>query len=337
MKFWPVILIPLSFLWNIIYGLRRYLYNIGFFPSYDLKRNVISVGNLSFGGTGKTPHVIYLSKLLEEEGQSSLILTRGYKSDLEEEGAIVNEDNLLKSGDEPRLLFENLNSSIVVGRKRYQNFKKYEENLRENVIILDDGFQHLKIRRNIDIILIDSTKETRGMHCAPAGELREHVSNLKFADYVILTKTNLISNEELRNWNQYLDKKIKVPVYNSKFIFDGLYSIGGKIESILNKKIVALSAIGNPLGFESSLNSEGFKITRHFIFKDHYDWNKEELQEVIDFARDQNTVILTTEKDFMKIKKIKIELDNIYFMKIKVELENEQLFQKELRKRLFND
>jgi len=169
------------------------------------------------------------------------------------------------------------------------------------------------------------------------GGLREQVDNLKFADQVLLTKTNLVSNQEIKDWEDFLSQRIKTPIYKTRFAFDGLYSINGEIESILNKKVIALSAIGNPLAFETSITSEGFSIIKHFIFKDHYHWNREELQGVIESAQKHSSVILTTEKDFMKIKETEIDLENIYFMKIKVEIENEKLFRKELMKRLFND
>ena len=211
-----IFLFPLAlFYWGVIFW-RNIFYNLGIFVSYSLPCKVISVGNITVGGTGKTPAVIYLAKLLKNNGYRVGVLSRGYGRITK--GTIDLKENKNKDwkhfGEEPLLISKKLiDVPVVVDNNRFRGgrflFKKYKP----QIIILDDGFQHRSLHRNLDIVLINANQSIHDYKMLPYGLLREPLQHLKRSDIVIVTKMNI------KNPPEHINKKLKslkINYYNSK-------------------------------------------------------------------------------------------------------------------------
>ena len=224
------LLFPLAlFYWGIIYW-RNLFYSAGFFISKKLPTKVISVGNITTGGTGKTPAVIFLTKALSEKGIKCAILSRGYGRKTvgtmlvtDGETSVANWQNF---GDEPSLMAKSLPGiPIVVDSKRHRGGTFLVEKFKPEVIILDDAFQHRRIQRDLDIVLINGQDKRSDHKLVPFGLLREPHSSLKRADVLIFTKTNLMEP------NLFLNKTIKSvgkPYFSSTLEAESPISIEGK-------------------------------------------------------------------------------------------------------------
>lgn len=331
---------PITYLWEKIYQLRRFAYTIGLFKSTELGVPVISVGNLSFGGTGKTPLTIWLTEFLEQYHFNVSILTRGYKSKKEKsyaviKGRVTGQDSVVEYGDEATMMANRLpNASIVIGRNRRENIQYYFEKLKPNVLILDDGYQHLKISRSANIVLFDSLMPLEKYNTPPLGYLREGITAIDYADYIVLGRTDQTSREKINQLKNFINKNSnrKIPYAEFRYICEGVYGEDYKKlgdESFLkDKKIVTLSAIASPKSFYNMIEHHGGVVIEKFSFPDHHFFSEKDLKEVEEFAQKEGAIVLTTEKDFVKISAIKKNFD-IVFLKINLEfIEGEDDFKK---------
>lgn len=329
-SFFFFLLYPLSYLWGKIYQIRRFAYTIGLFNSSELGVPVISVGNLSFGGTGKTPLTIWLTEFLENYNYKVAILTRGYKSQKEKsnaviKGAVKGNDSVKEYGDEATMMANRLpNASIVIGRNRRQNIQYYFEKIKPNVLILDDGYQHLKISRSVNIVLFDSLMPLERYFTPPLGYLREGMSAIDYADYIILGRTDQTSREKVNRLKEFINSQAtrKIPFAEFRYICNGVYGENykkmGTDDFLKDKKVVALSAIASPKSFYNMIEHQGGVIIEKFSFADHHFFTEKDLKVVEEFAQKENAIVLTTEKDFVKISAIKKNFD-IAFLKISLD------------------
>jgi len=218
------ILLPITLLYQAIIFIRKIFYKYHIFRTNTLPCKVISVGNITVGGSGKTPTVEYLSRHLQSKGKKIGIISRGYrrksKSTLIVTDGITKPQSWQDFGDEPYLLAQNLkNIPIVVGESRYEAGMKMIENFDPDIIIMDDGFQHVSLYRDLDIVLVNS-KDTKATHrLIPAGKLREPLSNLSRADLIILSK---IENSKSEIRRLIKGKGIRI---NNEIIVDEKYLI----------------------------------------------------------------------------------------------------------------
>jgi len=189
----------LSLIYSLVVRVRLLLYTSGLKKSRCLKSPVISIGNITLGGTGKTPFTIYLAKKLKNEGFSPAVLSRGYRGSAEKMNLLVSNGRELlcsaeESGDEPRLMAEKLPGIMVaVGSNRFKSARlcHQEKSPETNIFILDDGFQHIQLQRDLDIVLIDATNPFGGEMLVPSGILREPLSSLARADAFVITRCHL--------------------------------------------------------------------------------------------------------------------------------------------------
>ena len=218
----------MSFLFMIskVYGgvvkLRRLFYKKNILTSKRLPCPIISIGNITLGGTGKTPMTIYVVHALKQLGYKVAVISRGYKGSAEKIGGIVSDGKVLLmtpdiSGDEPYMMAKRLKDvPVIVGKNRFMAGRMAISKFDPDVIVLDDGFQHLKLQRDLDIVLLDYHKPFGNRHLLPRGVMREPVSALLYADAIILTKTDTVNNNEtsslLRKLRSFERKK---PVYRS--------------------------------------------------------------------------------------------------------------------------
>lgn len=317
------LLLPLSWLYGAIGKIRSKLYQKDILKSFDLSVKTISVGNITVGGTGKTPLVAYIAQILLEKGEKVCILTRGYGRDNPKERILVTDGKIIladakDSGDEPFELAKKLSGKaiIVADPKRAEAGKWVLEEFAVTAFILDDGFQHLKVKRNLDIVLLDAANPFGNGKLLPAGILRENLDSLKRADCVVITKANLI--EDI---SEIQEKVIKInpncKVFVSKNQFGEFISLkeflsakqGIPSANIKNLKSYAFCALGNPDSFFVQLRQENFDLVYSRTFPDHHIYRQTEIQKLERDAINKGAeVLLTTAKDAVKLTHLKFNL-----------------------------
>ncbi len=315
------ILFPLSLLWSGVYSLRRFAYKTQIFPQKKFQVPVISVGNLSFGGTNKTPFTLFLSQLIDKK---VTVLMRGYKGRLEKKGGVLKNPSPRDFGDEAVLLFNsNPNLDIIVGKNRAKNLEKYYPRIKSDVVLLDDGFQHLSIKRDLDIVLIDTTMELKKYRTAPEGYLRENLKSLGDADIIVFTRCDLVDSKKLSELKKLIFPYLRHGVIEieSKLNPFGVINLDKKLDLdfLKGKNINAFCGIGNPNSFFSALEKLGAQISKKYVFRDHHFFSEKEITRMLKEAGSKDTIFLTTEKDFIKIPK-SFQNDRIFYLGAKIEI-----------------
>jgi len=316
----------LSYLYLLIYYLRVFLYKLGFIKSRRLDARVISVGNITLGGTGKTPMVIYLSTILKGKGENIAILSRGYKRQDRERIELKDRNcDWKKVGDEPYMLFGKVSDiPIFVHRDRYESGKEAQAKYHTTTFILDDGFQHWSLQRDMNVVMIDCLNPFGNYKLFPAGFLREPLSALKRADVFVLNQADQVTNtdEIKRVLNRYNSDAMKVEsLYHLDFIRD--FSTHSLIDTeiLRGKRVAAFSGIANSSSFEKTLDHLGIEIVRYFRYPDHFPYEEKDILKLEKDSLDLGTdFMLTTEKDEVRIPKIKNLKLPIYVVGIKLKI-----------------
>jgi tetraacyldisaccharide 4'-kinase len=323
-------LYPLSFSWEWVYRIRRSLYEYGVLKKTTFKVPVISVGNLSFGGTGKTPTIVWLADWLIEHNLTPVVLTRGYKGQLEHSSGLLKSGqkfrlNPFDYGDEPLMISNKMSrGAVIVGKKRAENLLKYFSEVRPDVVLLDDGFQHLQIYRSFNVVLFDATMPLNLYKVAPLGYLREGLTALKDADAIIVSRTDMVTEEKMQKLLSTIGEHFHHdPVIAfTKYKPLGVYDVHDKyifsIHELKGLKAIAVTAIANPDSFYRYLESFGVDITEKVSFPDHYFFTPEDVNELLIKASQQSAIILCSEKDMVKMKRVSLD-SRILFTKVKVE------------------
>ena len=322
----------LSFIYRGLFAIRRFFYEKKILPTKYLKCKVISIGNVTTGGSGKTPTVEYLSNLLQSKGHKVGIISRGYKR--KSKSTLIVTDGINKPeswqyvGDEPFLLAHKLeNIPIVVGVSRYEAGSMMIEKFQPDVILMDDGFQHLSLNRDLDIVLINSKDKRSDHKLIPSGKLREPISNLNRADLIIITKSNI------HQPSNYLVNKIesfnRPIIYNEIQIEDLLKyknNKSNKLEKIANKKVYLFSALGDNEGFKKIMDNTDAEIVGHSKYLDHHHYTLNDLRDIEQKAVKCNAeFLITTEKDLVKINFQNSKID-VYALRMKMVFKPENLF-----------
>ena len=304
---------------------RLWAYKVGLIASYKSSAKVVSVGNISLGGTGKSPMVSWLIDYFQSKDQRVAVLTRGYRS-----GGKESEVKLLKKdfrqggaeryGDEPWMLhLRHPDVSIFVGKKRVESVKLAE--LEADVILLDDGFSHLKLKRDLEITLVDSTRGFGNGLLLPFGPLREPPSSLGRSDAVILTKTNQPNCLELQAEVEEASQK-DTPIFTSKFTPEALMSSrGGEVPfSLLKEKSCFIaSTIASPASFRKTLEGLGANIEEQLVLPDHQEYGKKEIEKFYS-SLEAGLIFVVSEKDWAKLQENSFELPQFYWLKMKNQL-----------------
>lgn len=314
-----ILLFPLSLLYGLVMILRRVFYRIGLFKSSRLDHPVISVGNLTTGGTGKTPFEIYLIELCKEMRLRPLLLSRGYGKSVAEPGFVkgTDMDEASDLPDEIAMLVSMYpDLPIAFGKNRLNAYKHACGKSDFDLVILDDGFQHLKIRRELDILIADASKPYGSGRLLPSGNLREPKSADKLAQILVLNcKGNLALAEERYDG---FDPLILLKGGYDRRVFVNLRSCE-KIEFEPNreKPFGVISAIGDIFSLKYMIELAGFEIGHTFQFRDHHDYTLADLELIRDECRKLKIErLLTTEKDAVKLRKICFEKPEIYVIKV---------------------
>jgi len=291
---------PLSLIYGGVAALRARAYGKGIFRQRRLNGVVISVGNLTVGGTGKTPMVLWIAERLLSEGKSVGILTRGYRGKAVEAATgsrTAGEPEIISTSDEVQLLKSRLADRVPfgIGADRYENGIALADR-GVKWFILDDGFQHLKLARNVDIVLIDTSMPFGGGHLLPAGRLREPRGALKRADVIVITRSNHAPAIEsvVRHYSS-------APVFYARTELDSVRSrLGPQLTptELRGRALFAFCGIGNPGAFYSDLHEWEFQIIGHRSFRDHHRFTATDMAEIEKEARKAGAVgLICTEKD----------------------------------------
>jgi tetraacyldisaccharide 4'-kinase len=308
-------LYPISLLYGFGSTFRRILYQYSIVEKKYLPKKVISVGNLSVGGSGKTPITIEIAKYFQSKSFKPVILSRGYKRKSKEDVIICSQNNNWKDcGDEPYLMtLKGLN--VVVGKDRYKSGIFYLEKDTADIFILDDGYQHFQLYRDFNILVIDATKPFWEDFLLPVGNLREPKFFYKYADCFVINRFNLLDNKE-----DFIEKvrKYKKPFFITKHQFEGLFDNSWNfydMKILENKTVVVFAGLGNNKQFFQTVydlaKKYKFFIEKSLSFPDHYNYK--------DFNPDKDKLYLTTEKDLVKLR----NHNNIYGLSYKTFLPKE--------------
>lgn len=295
------------------------MYNCGLSHAEKLPCTVISIGNITVGGTGKTPTAQKVAEHIRDLGYKVVILNRGYRSHWDKEIGVVSDGNKIfmtayESGDEAYLMAKTLPGiSVIIGKNRAVTGRYAVEKLNAEVIIMDDGYQHWHLQRDLDVVLVD-TLNAFGNGCVlPRGTLREPLENLKRANLFLLTKTDQsskLSNLQVRNTlKQYnTDTPVVESIHHPKnFVeiadwYKGIAQNFKELEELKGKDVMVFSAIGNPSSFEQTLSSIGINILESVRYPDHHDYGMLEMQYINERASSLKAVaMVATAKDAVKI------------------------------------
>ena len=291
--------------------LRNILFDSGILKIHQLSCPVISVGNLAVGGTGKTPMVIWLARFLLEEGWRVGIVSRGYKGEETEEVLVVSDgrDILVDSdisGDEPQLLARRLPGiPVLCSTKRALAAKAAAEQFRCEVVILDDGFQHRFLARNLDIVMLDSRYPFGDGFLLPRGILREQTTALTRAQVLVLSRFDGSKEAEQSHKNlvrQWPDKTVVTAAHRATRLFGATTHRELPLSSVRNKRLAAFAGIGRPDDFFRSVRDLGAELVHTTALPDHHPLTVDFLASLVEEASaKQPELWLTTEKDWVRL------------------------------------
>ena len=320
---WRRLIMTVFYLFSLIYGqlvnLKLSMYHIGWFKKERLTCFVISLGNVTVGGTGKTPTAQHLAREIRDMGYRVAILNRGYRAKWRGAVGIVSDGHALKmdaetAGDEAFMLAKHLpNVPVLIGPERAVTGRYAIEHFGAQVAILDDGYQHWQLERDMDILLVDAVNVFGNGYLLPRGTLREPLSHIDRADVCLMTKVDQAAPgaieyiwETFRSYNQ--DGLILESIHQPRqFVrladwYEDIAAGGVPVTELRGKKVLAVSAIGNPASFEQTLADLGIEIVESMRYPDHHDYGEKDMAEVLYRAETLGVeAIIITEKDAVKV------------------------------------
>lgn len=334
-----------SHVYRVVVVTRVFLYRKGIFRHHTLGCQVVSVGNLTVGGTGKTPVVEIFARELQKAGRKVAVLSRGYKkvelpllqrwSDkvlfrehLRPPRVVSDGNDLLldsaMSGDEPYMLASNLRDVVVlVDKDRVKSGRYAIDRLGCDTLVLDDGFQYLGLKHRLEIVLVDRTNPFGNGHVLPRGTLREPVRQLKRANFVFITKSNGTGSEALREQIRTLNPSAEIiECRHAARHLRHVFTTEQQELSYLNgRRVVSVSGIAVPTGFENELRRRGAEIVETRRFADHHRYSQQEIIDIINTAgRHGAEAIVTTEKDAVRFPRLDRWDVPVYFLRVDIEI-----------------
>ncbi len=330
---WPGLqrfsLILLSIPYGLVVRLRNWLYDMGWKKVYQAQVPVVCVGNLTVGGTGKTPCVEFIARWYRQRDWRVTLLSRGYGSKQgRNDEALVLEESL---PDVPHLQ----------GVDRVELARIAVEELESEVLVLDDGFQHRRLARNLDIVLVDCTNPWGYGHVLPGGFLREPLSGLKRANLVLLTRCDQVSEEKRKEIQQQIRRQTKnIPIASSTHKPVHLTNSDQETKELATLKEVPVAGfcgIGNPDAFRQTLLGLGADVVAFREFPDHHSYTREDLDDLRSWVRQQakDCVLITTQKDLVKIRLTQLGERQLWALQIQLHItEGQETLDRQLEEAL---
>lgn len=339
-----VSLLPLSAVYSAVTRARLSAYRRGWFTTAALAVPVISVGNLTTGGTGKTPLVEWVCRAIAKEapgddtrevgrtGKRVCVLTRGYGRENPKTQVLVSNGtellaNQREAGDEPFLLATNLLgiAAVIANPSRLAAGAWAVEKLNTEVFVLDDGFQHLCLARDLDIVIIDATNPWGGGSLLPYGRLREPLAGLSRADCVVITRTEQV--EDLASIRTAVERLVgATPVFASRMVASGIRLLDGESvdrQSLQAQPLEAFCGVGNPNSFFNFLRREGYAPALTRTFADHHNYKQSDIDALVNEAKGAGIKgLITTAKDATKLSALNVELP-CYILDIQISIDAE--------------
>ena len=296
-----LLLLPLSAVFLLISFIRKTLYQFNFLKSFKLKIPVIVVGNITSGGTGKTPLIIYLANELKKNGYRPGIISRGYGSKTEGVMEVSQKSDVAEAGDEPMLIQKHTHLPVFVSKDRVLAAKALvKKYAKTDVILSDDGIQHYRLRRDLEVLVIDGTRKFGNGYLLPAGPLREFRSKLKTVDAIVCNHKKVIDGSYLMKYTGHLLINLKT---NKKI----------HLNNLSLKNIHAIAGIGNPDRFFDYLKTYNILFSSS-VFQDHYKFSKKDFRDM----NDKN--IIMTEKDAVKCQQF--SRNNFWYLPVIAEVDS---------------
>lgn len=315
-----ILLYPLALLYAGVVRLRNHLYNIGYKKEISFQVMTIGVGNLVMGGTGKTPMTEYLIRLLKDQFKIA-VLSRGYGRKSTGIKLLTVEDTVRQVGDEPMQVFRKFGDwvTVAVGEDRLMAIPQIlHERPETDLIILDDVYQHRKVKPSINLLLTTHESPFYFDFIFPAGWLREPRRGARRADAIIVTKCpNKMTADAMDVMRSSIARYSQAPVFFTSLEYDEPIAFGQSQN--ITGPVVLVSAIANNYLFKNYC-AQRFDIVKHFAFEDHHFCTEAELKEIVTFAKAKNASIVTTEKDMVKLKEhaAVIEQSPWFFMPMRI-------------------
>ncbi len=344
-----MILVGVSLAYQAGVHLRLWLYQKGLLKQKTLPCFVISVGNIVVGGTGKTPMAVYLAERLRKMGKKPVVISRGYRGDYKKDCLIVSDGkNILstaaESGDEPFMMAKRNTFPVVIGKDRFTAGCMAIKSFHPDVIILDDGFQHLKLKRDMDLLLLDYENPFGNERFLPAGRLREapEISSQR-TDAVILTRC------PQKDENKTLLSRIKQiftnhPCFRTQHVpyicqhvsqMTSVSTAQMTLQDLEGKNAILFSGIAKNASFYNAMKGLGVNILDHLEFKDHYRYKGSDILRINKTAQAVNAdVILTTEKDWVKISRDMEWKKDVIVMGVNLQFKDQYRFETFLKSKL---
>ena len=287
----------------------------GVLPSKTLPCRVVSIGNLISGGTGKTPMTILVARMIRDMGYRVVVLSRGYRGRMEKTGGVVSDGRTIfkgpeDAGDEPYLMARILTGiPVLVGQRRYETGMMAVKRFKPDVIVLDDAFQHLRLKRDLNLVLLDSRSPFGNGHLLPRGLLREPLSALRRAHAVVYTRSEQALTAPIRHRlprHQPVFYTSHHPIIRKTDQEDGRFAYDASNISLLKgKKAVAFAGLADNAQFFDSLEQAGCVLVRRFSFPDHHRYGGNDWVRIAAAAGSKGAdMVVTTAKDFVKIESV---------------------------------
>lgn len=346
MAFLKILLTPLVPVYALITGLRNLFFDKSVFKSKKVNAKVVSVGNLTIGGSGKTPFVIYITNLLKISGYNPSVLSRGYGRNTKGYLLVskIGEPltDVQSCGDEIYQTVIECKVPAAVCEDRVEGADRLLKETATDIIVLDDGFQHRWIDRKLDIVLLDqkflTDKSIFNQSLLPLGIMREGFNSLHRADVIIINRKfckepNISLIERFRHYN----KPIFTAYYKAKSFVDMTRKTEHSLEEFNGQESLVISGIANPVSFLSILKDVGVNTGNKIIFRDHKNYTLKEVQRIRkEFYQTNSHSVVTTEKDAVKLLRFAKEFDDIdiFYLKIELSMDDEESFKRYLSEKL---
>lgn len=329
---YAILIIP-SLFYLLISKIRNFLYKKNIIKKFKSRVYTISVGNLTTGGTGKTPITAEIANYLSKQGEKTVILSRGYGGELSNKNVNIISDGKninytpKEAGDEPFWLSEHCKGTAVLTcSSRVKSAKYAQSQLQATRLILDDGFQHQKLERDLNILVVDSQKQFSNGCVLPLGALREPLSEIKRADKIVVVNKRF-DDKFAKTFARYLRKTYKKPVFICSMIPDIIYNIVDNELLEDNMPVIAFSAIAQPEQFYGLLRTHDVMATKDYA--DHHIYTFDDINDLIKLREKYNAkAMITTEKDAVKIKELLTDKNKdfkIFALKLKPEMDTKNL------------